>query len=188
MFFPLAQNNDAYTTLVVRSRLQPAEAASALNRLLSGIDSSLPFTLRTWPDRLSLVLFPGRVATAALGVMGLLAALLAITGTFGMAAYSVSRRIRELGIRIALGAHRGQLMRAALGRPLLILVSGSLCGLLLGVLASRVLRYLVYQATPRDPLVLMGALAAMALVGILATWIPARRALAVDPAQLLREE
>ena len=188
MFFPLAQNNDGYTTLVVRSRLQPAEAASALNRLLSGIDSSLPFTLRTWPDRLSLVLFPARVATAALGVMGLLAALLAITGTFGMAAYTVSKRLRELGIRVALGARRTQLMGAALGRPALVLISGSFTGLLLGVVASRLLAHLVYQATPRDPLVLLGTVVAMTLIGVAATWIPARRALAVDPAQLLRQE
>jgi predicted permease len=188
MFYPLAQTNEGDTTLIVRSQLPPSEVTSALNRTLSGIDSSLPFTLHTWTDGLSLVLFPARAATAALGVMGLLAAMLAITGTFGMAAYSVSRRLRELGIRVALGAHRAQLMRAALGRPVLVLVSGSLAGLVVGVLASRLLAYLVYQATPRDPLVLLGAVAAMSLVGVIATWIPARRALAVNPAQLLRDE
>jgi len=137
---------------------------------------------------LALVLFPARVATAALGVMGLLAAMLAVTGVFGMAAYTVSKRMRELGIRVALGAHRRQVMRAALGRPFLVLVTGSAAGLVLGVLASRLLSALVYEATPRDPLVLLGALAAMVLIGLIATWIPARRALAVNPAQLLREE
>jgi predicted permease len=188
MFFPLGQDNEANTTLVVRSQLPPAEAASALNRLLTGIDSSLPFTIRQWPDALALVLFPARVATAALGVMGLLAAMLAITGIFGMAAYSVSKHLRELGIRVALGARRTQLMRTALGRPLLLLLSGSCAGLLLGILASRLLAFLVYQATPRDPLVLFGAVVAMTLVGLVATWIPASRALAVNPAELLREE
>jgi ABC-type antimicrobial peptide transport system permease subunit len=79
-------------------------------------------------------------------------------------------------------------MRAALLRPLLLLFSGSLLGLLLGVVASGLLAHLIYQATSRDPLVLAGALLTMTLVGLLATWIPARRALAVDPAQLLREE
>ena len=188
MFFPLAQAHEANTILIVRSDLAPAEVASALNRMLTGIDSSLPFTLRQWPDRLSLVLFPPRIATAALGVMGLLAAMLAITGVFGMATYTVSMRMRELGIRAALGAHRGQLMRAALGRPLLVLLSGSAAGLLLGVLASRLLAGLVYEATPRDPLVLIGALVAMTLIGLVATWIPARRAFAINPAQLLRQE
>ncbi len=134
------------------------------------------------------MLFPARVATAALGVMGLLAAMLAITGVFGMATYTVSKRMRELGIRVALGAHRGQLMRAALGKPLLVLLSGSAAGLLLGVLASQLLAALVYEATPRDPLVLIGAVASMTLIGLVATWIPARRAMAINPAQLLREE
>ena len=102
------------------------------------------------------MLFPARAATAALGVMGLLAAMLAVTGVFGMAAYSVSKRLKELGIRLALGSQRRQLVRAALGRPLVLLFSGSMLGLLLGVGASRLLARLVYQATPRDPLVLIG--------------------------------
>lgn len=188
MFFPIAQNRDANTNLIVRSNLSSAEISAALNRTLTGIDSSLPFNLRSWSDRLSLVLFPARIATAALGVMGVLAAMLAITGIFGVAAYTVSRRLRELGIRVALGAVRGQLIRAALGRPLLVLTSGSLTGLFLGILASRLLAALVYDATPRDPLVLLGAVASMSLIGLVATWIPARRALTVNPAQLLRED
>jgi predicted permease len=188
MFFPLPQSREGNTILVVRSKLPPEQVTPALNRILMGIDSSLPFTIEPWQDSLALVLFPARVATAALGVMGALAAMLAITGIFGMSASNVSKRMRELGIRVALGAHRGQIMGAALGRPLVVLVVGSVAGLALGVLASRLLAYLVYQATPRDPLVLLGALGAMVLIGVVATWIPARRALGVNPAQLLREE
>lgn len=188
MFFPVAQSPDASTNLIVRSNLPSAEISAALNRTLIGIDPSLPFDLRSWSDRLSLMLFPARIATAALGVMGVLAAMLAVTGIFGMAAYTVSRRLRELGIRVALGAVRVQLIRAALSRPFLILVSGSVTGLVLGVLASRLLAVLVYDATPRDPLVLLGAVASMSLIGLVATWIPARRALTVNPAQLLRED
>ena len=126
---------------MVRSPLPPAEIAAALNAVLAGIDPSLPFTLHSWSDALALVLFPARVATAALGVMGLLAAMLAVTGVFGMAAYSVSKRLKEFGIRVALGAHRTQLMRAALVRPLFLLLSGSLLGLLLGVVASGLLAH-----------------------------------------------
>ncbi len=188
LFFPLPQDDNTDTTLVVRSNRPPAEINAALNRLISGIDSRLPFDLRTWEDGLALVLFPARAATAALTMMGLLAAILAITGVFGMSAYTVSKRLRELGIRVALGAHRTQVARAALGRPLIVLTSGSVAGLVLGVLASRVLASRVYQATSRDPLVLLGALASMTLIGLIATWIPARRALSVNPAQLLREE
>ncbi len=77
---------------------------------------------------------------------------------------------------------------AALGRAFKLLTFGSVAGLILGILASRVLAFIVYQATPRDPLVLAGVVAAMALVGLLATWIPAQRALSLDPLTLLREE
>jgi ABC-type antimicrobial peptide transport system permease subunit len=105
-----------------------------------------------------------------------------------MAAYSVSKRMRELGIRIALGAQSKEVLGAALGRALKLLALGSAAGLILGMLASRVLASIVYQATPRDPLVLAGVVLAMALLGILGTWIPAQRALSVDPSALLREE
>jgi ABC-type antimicrobial peptide transport system permease subunit len=115
-------------------------------------------------------------------------AMLSITGIFGMAAYSVSKRLRELGIRVALGAQRTEVLRAALGRAFKLLAFGSTAGLLLGLLASRVLAFIVYQATPRDPLVLLGVVLSMALLGLLATWIPAQRALSVDPVLLLREE
>ena len=188
MFLPLAQIREGDTTLVLRSQLPPAEVEAAAHRVITGIDSSLPLTIEPWTDGLALVLFPARVATAALGVMGLLAAMLAITGIFGMATYSVSKRMRELGIRVALGAQRSQVMLSALGRPMVLLLSGSAAGVLLGVLASRLLASIVYEATPRDPLVLAGAAAAMIVIGLLAAWIPARRALAVNPAQLLREE
>jgi ABC-type antimicrobial peptide transport system permease subunit len=114
--------------------------------------------------------------------------MLSISGVFGMAAYSVSKRMRELGIRMALGAQRKEVLGAALGRAVKLLAFGSASGLLLGVLASRVLAFIVYQATPRDPLVLAGVVLAMLLLGLLSTWIPAQRALSIDPLKLLREE
>ena len=188
MFFPLAQNADSDTTLVVRSHLSPGEIVPELSRVLASIDPSLPFTFHSWPDALALVLFPARVATVSLGVMGLLAAMLAVTGVFGMAMYAVSKRIKEFGIRVALGAQAVQLMRSALGRPLVLLLFGSASGLLLGTIASQLLAQIVYEATPRDPLVLAGVMITMALLGLVATWLPAQRALAIDPAELLREE
>jgi len=120
--------------------------------------------------------------------MGVMGAMLAVTGIFGMAAYSVSKRMKELGIRMALGAQRKQVLQAALGRAFKLLAVGSISGLLLGILASQLLAFIVYQASPRDPLVLSAAVVAMLLLGLLATWIPARRALSVDPLKLLREE
>ena len=96
--------------------------------------------------------------------------------------------MKELGIRVALGARTKHLMSAAVGRPIALLVVGSLAGLLSCVLASRLLRQIVYQANPRDPVVVGGAVLIMVLLGVAASAIPAMRALAVDPSKLLREE
>lgn len=89
---------------------------------------------------------------------------------------------------MALGAQRKEVVQAALGRAVRLLAFGSGVGLILGILASRVLAVIVYEASPRDPVVLAGVVAAMALLGLVATWIPAQRALSIDPAILLREE
>ena len=105
-----------------------------------------------------------------------------------MASYQVSKRLREMGIRMALGAGPSQVLRAALGKSFRLLAIGSCAGMLLGLAASHVLAAIVYQASPRDPIVLAGSVAAMLLVGLLATWAPAHRALRVNPSMLMREE
>jgi predicted permease len=188
MFFSFQQHQGSGTWLIVRSNRAPDETAAALERSLHGIDSSLPLSIETWTAEMASALFAARVATVALGVLGLLGAMLAITGVFGMASYSVSKRMRELGIRMALGAGRQEIVRAALGRSLRLLTAGSLAGVVLGLMAARVLSFIVYQATPKDPIVLLGVTATMLLLGLVASWIPARRALAVNPLILLREE
>jgi predicted permease len=188
MFLPSLQSPAAAAYLVVRSARNPEELAAAMRNKIHGLDAGLPVDLQTWRQMLEVVLFPSRVATMSLGTLGLMGAILSITGIFGMAAYSVSKRLRELGIRIALGAKRREVLQAALGRPLKLLALGSAAGLMLGLLATRVLAFIVYQATPRDPLVLGGVVLAMLLLGLVATWIPAQRALSVNPSILLREE
>ena len=188
MFLPILQSPSSQTYVVVRSSRDPQQLAAAIKRALQSLDAGLPVEVHTRYSTLDALLFGPRMATASLGVMGLMGAMLSVTGIFGMAAYSVSKRLRELGIRVALGAQRKELLQAALGRAFKLLAFGSTAGLILGLLASRVLAFIVYQATPRDPLVLGGVVLAMALLGLLATWIPARRALSVDPLILLREE
>jgi ABC-type antimicrobial peptide transport system permease subunit len=101
---------------------------------------------------------------------------------------SVSRRMKELGTRVALGERKTQLMSAAVGCPMVLLGVGSVLGLLAGIFASRLLGQIVYQANPRDPVVVGGAALTMALLGIAGSAIPTRRALAVDPSKLMREE
>jgi predicted permease len=188
VYLSSSQNEPDNVIVVARSRRGTNEMAPALERTLSGLEPNAQINVRSWPDALGGMLFPARAATLSLGVMGLLAAMLAVTGIFGMAAYNVSRRMKELGIRVALGARAKYVMSAAVGRPIVLLGVGSLGGLLSGVFASRLLGQIVYQANPMDPVVLGGAVLTMALLGIAASAIPALRALAVDPSRLMREE
>jgi predicted permease len=188
MFLPSQRTPSSAGYIAVRSRRDPQELAAAIRSKVHELDAGLPVDTNTWNSMLSVVMFPSRVATLSLGVLGMMGAMLSITGIFGMAAYSVSKRLREFGIRVALGAQRTEVLRAALGRAVKLLAFGSAAGLIFGVLASRVLAFIVYQATPRDPLVLAGVVLAMAMLGLVATWIPAQRALSVDPMTLLREE
>jgi predicted permease len=188
MFYSFLQQANSNTHLIVRSERVPQEIAAALQQSMHALDPGLPLEIKTWNTELGSALFAARVATVSLGVMGLLGAMLAITGMFGMASYVVTKRLREFGIRVALGANRGNVLSAALGRAFRLLAIGSVAGMILGVLAARVLSFIVYQATPKDPMVLGGVILTMLCVGLVAAWIPARHALAVDPMILLRED
>jgi predicted permease len=188
MFLPILQSPATDAWLVLRSRSEPRQTAQAIRNKLHGLDPALVSSTETWSSGLSQSLFAPRMAAFSLGVLGIMGAMLSITGILGMASYAVSRRKRDLGIRIALGARRGEVLQAALGRAVKLLAFGSVAGLLLGLLASRVLAHIVYEASPRDPLVLSGVVLAMAMLGLLATWVPAQRALSIDPVTLLREE
>jgi predicted permease len=188
MFFSFLQQPDSGAWLEVRSAQDPATTSRAVEEALHRLDPGLPLQMSTWNQEMSSALFAARVATVALGVLGLLGAMLAVTGIFGMASYVVTKRMRELGIRVALGARQKQVLKAALGRAFLLLAGGSVAGIVLGVLATKLLSYIVYQATPKDPFVLGGVVLTMMLLGLLAAWLPAQKALAVDPMILLRDE
>jgi predicted permease len=188
MFLSILQTPSNDTWLLVRTSRGTDQLGPALERTLNGLNTELPFTISTWERELGTALFAARAASLALGVLGGLGAMLAVTGIFGLCAYTVSKRMRELGIRIALGAQRKQVLKAALGRVVRLLAIGSAAGLALGLAATKVLAFIVYQASPRDPVVLVGVVVAMALMGLVAMWIPAVRALGADPLMLLRDE
>ena len=188
MFLPILQWRSGQMELIARTTRDPSQIVPAVRGALRQLDPGMYVYIETRYKALDPILFAPRMATISLGVMGVMGALLAVTGIFGMAAYSVSKRLKELGIRMAIGARRGEMLQAALGRAFKLLAIGSGAGLILGMLASRVLAAIVYQATPRDPLVLGGVVLAMLLLGLIATWVPAQRAMSVDPLVLLREE
>ena len=191
MFLPILQSPSSQTWLVVRSAgsdRDPSQVAAAIRSKLHELDAGLPVYIQPWSKELDGALFASRVATVSLGVLGVMGAMLSLTGIFGMAAYSVSKRLKELGIRMALGAQRREVLQAALGRPFRLLAFGSAAGLLLGLLAagcwlSSCIRLL--RATRWCWAALFWR---CLLLGLLATWIPAQRALSIDPMRLLREE
>jgi len=193
-FLPFSQRADTNTSLVVRTRPDPSgavakELAASIPKVIRDLDSAVPIQHSgAWSNQLDLVFFPSRVATVALGLFGGFGLMLSITGTFGLASYTVGKRLRELSIRVALGARGKQILWAALGRMLILLASGSVVGILLGFAASQVLSAIVYQASAQDPVVLGAVGLTVLLTGSLSVAGPVRRALLVDPAQLLREE
>ena len=188
-FFPISQKGDTRTALIVRTRRDTADMVATIREVVRDLDRAVPIRESgPWDSQLALSLFPSQVATVALGLFGAFGLLLSIAGTFGLASYTVSKRLRELSIRVALGAQAKQILSAALGRMLILLGSGSVVGIVLGVAASRLLSAIVYQASAQDPFVLASVAFTTVLTGSLSVAGPVRRVLHVDPANLLREQ
>jgi predicted permease len=193
-FFPISQGLTGHTSFIVRTRPDSSDAATidmsaTVRKLIHDLDPAIPVRVSgPWKNQLGLTFFVAQVATVALGLFGAFGLLLSITGTFGLASYTVSKRLRELSIRVALGAQAKQILAAALGRMLILLATGSLVGMLLGVATSRVLSAIVYQASAQDPVVLTAVALTLLLTGSLAVAGPVRRALRIDPANVLREQ
>jgi predicted permease len=194
MFLPITQQPSVATTLIARTRpdamgVGASDTASAIRRTIRELDPAIPLrSSGTWTSELAFSFFPAQVAAVALGIFGVFGLLLSIAGTFGLASYTVSKRVRELSIRVALGAQARQIFTAALGRMMILLATGSAIGIVLGAAASRLLAHVVYQASALDPLILGAVAGTMLLTGMLSIANPVRRALRVDPSVLLREE
>jgi predicted permease len=194
VFFPISQNASTKTSLIVRT--QPGysdqatnEMAATVRKVIRDLDPNIPIQESSaWNNQLGLTFFVSQVATVALGIFGAFGLLLSIAGTFGLASYTVSKRLRELSIRVALGAQAQQILSAALGRMVILLAAGSVVGIVLGVAASRLLSAIVYQASAQDPFVLAAVSFTMVLTASLSVAGPVRRALRIDPAHLLREQ
>jgi predicted permease len=194
VFFPISQKTTTETSLIVRLRPDSSDVAAndmaaIIRKTVRDLDPTIPIQESSpWHNQLGMTFFMSQVATVALGLFGAFGLLLSITGTFGLASYTVSKRLRELSIRVALGAQAKQILSAALGRMLILLAAGSVVGMLLGVAASRLLSAIVYQATAQDPFVLAAVAFTLLLTGFLSVAGPVRRALNIDPANVLREE
>jgi predicted permease len=188
-FMPISQNPQTNASVVVRTSGDPRAMAVTIPKIIHDLDPAIPIrSSSVWTTALALNFFPAQVATATLSVFGAFGLLLSIAGTFGLASYTVSKRLRELSIRVALGAQARQILSAALGRMLTLLAAGCLVGIALGAATSHLLSAIVYHATAQDPVVLAAVALTMLLTGLLSVTAPVRRALHIDPANILRNE
>ena len=189
LFRAATQAYNGTTVLVARTSAPEPQTAAEMRRVLAGKDATLAvYGVGGLNQILGFAYFPARAAMIALSVFGILAIVLTATGIYGIAAYVVSRRRREIGIRLAIGARPRQILRVVLRRTSALLLAGSIAGFLLGLAAGPLLASIVYQASPYDPVVMVGVLLAMAAVALLAAVGPARRALRIDPVRALRQE
>ncbi len=185
----LDQDYSSGFAVVARSPLPGEQALALLRKTVLDLDPGLAFyESATLTDHLKLPLFPARVAASALGAFGAVALLLAAIGVYGLMAYAVARRTREIGIRVALGARDGDVLRNVLGRAACLLGTGMVLGAGAALSAGPWYSAILYNTNPRDPLTLAAAAGLMLLIGLSACLLPARRALAIAPASALREE
>jgi predicted permease len=189
VFWSILQSYNSTTTVEVKSALPATQMVSELRQAIGRLDPELPlYDVGSLEQMLGFAFLPTRAAAVALSAFGVLAIMLAATGIHGLVAYAVSRRTHEIGIRMAIGARRGEVLRLVLGRTAALLVLGSLLGLTLALAVGQVISNVVYETQPRDPLVMVSAWVGIALLGLLASWAPARRAMRVDPMTALRYE
>jgi len=189
VYSPMAQRYNGWTTLVARTSLPPERTVQLIRTAMLDLDPALTlFNVGTLKDQLAFPLFPVRVAAAVLGVFGLLAIVLSSTGVFALVAHAVSRRTREIGIRMALGAGVRQVLGAVLGRTFILWVIGSSLGSLVALTGSQAMSALLYGVSPRDPIAYVLAPLLMGALAILGCFFPARRAMRVNPAETVRQE
>ena len=189
IFWPRAQRYDSAMTIVARSSMPPADVLRRIQGAVYSIDSTLPFfQADSLEDHLSLPLLPARVAAGMLGGFGVLAVILSATGLYGMLSYAVSKRTREIGIRLAIGARGADVLSLVLRRAVVIVASASVVGAILALAVGRYFAPVLYGVSPRDPATYALALLLMAVIGCIACLVPVRRALRIEASVALRDE
>jgi len=189
VYFPLAQSYSSTVTMVVRAAGDPRALAPSIRAEARSLDAGLPlYDVKTVEEHLSLSLFPARVAATLLGAFGLLALLLAAVGVYGVVSYAAAQRTREIGIRVALGARRSDVLRLVGGGGLLLVAAGVALGLAAALLLTRFMASLLYGVSTTDPVTFAFVVVLLGGVALLACYLPARRATKVDPMVALRHE
>jgi predicted permease len=188
-YFSLAQEWRAQRNLLIRGSADPRALAPAVARAIRETDAAAPrMEVLPLAAATGVALLPGRVAAMVTGVLGLAGVLLSIAGLYGVVAYSAARRTREIGIRLALGAQRADVLRLIVREGMRLTLFGMVIGLGLAALAAPLLRSLLFGMSPLDPGTFLLMPAALASVALLASYLPARRAAATEPMVVLRGE
>lgn len=186
---PLTQAYSGAVTLIVRSDTDPQKLIPIIRSELRQLDPHLPLSSsKLLTERLAMPLLPVRVAAAVLSSFGLLALALAAIGIYGVMSYAVSRRTREIGVRVALGAQASDVLRLILRQGMVAPLIGVAFGILAALALTQLLRSLLFGVSPGDPLTYAGVAVLLSFVAALACYIPARRATRVDPMVALRDE
>ena len=189
LFLPFAQHSRAEMVLQVRASRTGAIPAATFRELVHALDPLLPPpTISSLEDDMRIVLLPAQLAAALLGAFGMLALLIASVGIYGVASYEVAQRTRELGIRSALGATARDLVTLVVSQSMSVVAAGAIVGLLLALGVARLVTTQLYGVRPTDPVTFLAMPLLLALVALVATLVPARRATRVDPVQALRSE
>jgi predicted permease len=189
MYLAQAQVWNFPMTIHIRTLGDPEALASLVRREVARLDPSMPVAdLRTMNNQLGIALFPARLGGITLGLFGILGMVLAAVGIYSVMAYAVSQRTREIGIRVALGADWGQVVRMVLGRGMGLVGVGTVLGLAAAFAASRLMANLLYGVSAVDPATFLGVPSLLCAVAALAAFLPARRAASVDPMIALRAE
>lgn len=187
-YVPLRQNFSALVSLMIRTRLDPGSMATALVREVHALDPELaPYQVIPMREQIDRQAAAQLIAVKLLGVFGGLAVLLAAVGLYGVMSYAVSQSTRELGLRMALGATASNVLRLVMSHGLALSATGVVLGAAVALLCTRLLGYLLYQVSPRDPLAFASAFLVMAVAVLLACFFPAWRATRTNPVRALRE-
>ena len=189
MYFPFRQRFRSGMTLVARTGSDPQPVMRRVRELVRSFDPDMPvYDVRTLEDHMGIALLPARLGGTVLGVFGLLGLLLAAVGIYGVMAYSVSQRRRELGIRVAMGADRRSVLKLVLGQGMRLALLGTVIGVAAAFAATRMVRGLLYDVSALDPVAFAAVPLTLMGVAALAVWLPARRAASVDPIRALKVE
>lgn len=189
VYRPFAQNYSALASLIVRTDGDPSGLVSSVRREVAALDENLPpKDLQPLSETVSLASWSARTGAAVLGVFSLLGLLLAAIGIYGVMSYSVSRRTREIGLRMALGAETRDVIKLIVKQGMGLTLIGAVIGVMLAVAVTRVLASLLYGVSATDPTTFAGVVLFVSGAAVLACYLPARRATKVDPMVALRRE